>query len=77
MVAQDDSWPEGGYGREMQLAIKAKMWLGFESERTFFFPFLKIFIVMDFVIHWNETAMDLCVCPIPIPPPTSLSTRSL
>ena len=51
MVAQDDSWPEGGYGREMQLAIKVKMWLGFESERTFFFPFLKIFIVMDFVIH--------------------------
>ena len=35
------------------------------------------FIVMDFVIHWNETAMGLHVLPIPIPPPTSLSTRSL
>ena len=34
---------------------------------TFFF-----FIVVDFVIHWNETAMGLHVFPIPIPPPTSL-----
>ena len=25
---------------------------------------------MDFVIHWNETAMGLHVFPIPIPPPT-------
>ena len=33
--------------------------------------------VVDFVIHWNETAMGLHVFPIPIPPPTSLSTRSL
>ena len=30
-----------------------------------------------FVIHWHESAMDLHVFPIPIPPPTSLSTRSL
>ena len=35
------------------------------------------FIVVDFVIHWNETAMGSHVFPIPIPPPTSLSTRSL
>ena len=35
------------------------------------------FIVVDFVIHWNETAMGLHVFPIPIPPPTSLSTWSL
>ena len=40
----------------------------------FYFYF---FIVVDFVIHWNETAMGLHVFPIPIPPPTSLSTRSL
>ena len=33
--------------------------------------------VVDFVIYWNETAMGLHVFPIPIPPPTSLSTRSL
>ena len=33
--------------------------------------------VVDFVIHLNETAMGLHVFPIPIPPPTSLSTRSL
>ena len=39
----------------------------------FFFFFL---FVVDFVIHWNETAMGLHVFPIPIPPPTSLSTRS-
>ena len=32
---------------------------------------------MVFVIHWHESAMDLHVFPIPIPPPTSLSTRSL
>ena len=32
---------------------------------------------MVFVIHWHELAMDLHVFPIPIPPPTSLSTRSL
>ena len=32
---------------------------------------------MGFVIHWNESAMDLHVFPIPIPPPTSHSTRSL
>ena len=34
------------------------------------------FFVVNFVIHWNETAMGLHVFPIPIPPPTSLSTRS-
>ena len=32
---------------------------------------------MGFVIHWHESAMDLHVFSIPIPPPTSLSTRSL
>ena len=45
----------------------------------FFFFFLNLFIylfVVNFVIHWNETAMGLHVFPIPIPPPTSLSTRS-
>ena len=36
-----------------------------------------LFIVVVFVIHWHESAMDLHVFPIPIPPPTSLSTRSL
>ena len=40
----------------------------------FFFFFL---FVVNFVIHWNETARDLHVFPIPIPPPTSLSTHSL
>ena len=42
----------------------------------FFFVIFFLFVV-DFVIKWNETAMGLHVFPIPIPPPTSLSTRSL
>ena len=40
-----------------------------------FYLFIYLFVV-NFVIHWNETAMGLHVFPIPIPPPTSLSTRS-
>ena len=32
---------------------------------------------MNFVIHWNEKALGSHVFPIPIPPPTSLPTRSL
>ena len=32
---------------------------------------------MGFVIHWHESAMELHVFPIPIPPPTSLATWSL
>ena len=42
-----------------------------------FFFFFFFLLVVNFVIHWNETAMGLHVFPIPIPPPTSLSTRSL
>ena len=42
-----------------------------------FYYILFYFIVVGFVIHWNESAMGLHVFPIPIPPPTSLSTRSL
>ena len=45
------------------------------SEISFFSFFFFLFVV-NFVIHWNETAMGLHVFPIPIPPPTSLSTRS-
>ena len=32
---------------------------------------------MGFVIHWHESAMDLHVFPLPIPPPTSPSTWSI
>ena len=41
-----------------------------------YYSALFFFFVVNFVIHWNETAMGLHVFPIPIPPPTSLSTRS-
>ena len=53
---------------------------------TFFFFFSFIFIswrlitlqyCSGFVIHWHESAMDLHVFPIPILPPTSLSTQPL
>ena len=50
----------------------------------FFFSFIFIswrlitlHSVVVFVIHWHESAMELHVFSIPIPPPTSLSTRSL
>ena len=53
----------------------------------FFFFFFHLFllvggwllynIVVHFVIHWHESAMDLHVSPVPIPPPISLSTQSL
>ena len=41
------------------------------------FIYLFFLFVVDFVIHLNETAMGLHVFPIPIPPPTSLTNRSL
>ena len=45
------------------------IWYTFRSSglswHCFFFFFL---FVVDFVIHWNETAMGLHVFPIPIPP---------
>ena len=46
------------------------------TKTQFYFLFI-FFIVVGFVIDWNQSAMDLHVFPIPIPPPTSLSTRSL
>ena len=46
------------------------------SSFLFFIFFIFLFVV-DFVIDWNETAMGLHVFPIPIPSPTTLSTRSL
>ena len=65
--------------------VNSRVILAKKKNYHFFFDF-KIFIlfiylfflfVVDFVIHWNETAMGLHVFPIPITPPTSLSTRSL
>ena len=46
---------------------------------TFFFLSWRLIhnISVGFVIHWHESTMELHVFPIPIPPPTSLSTWSL
>ena len=56
-------------------------WFVTDSSEAFIYffvcLFLFFFIIVGFVIHWNESAMDLHVFPIPIPPPTSLSTQSL
>ena len=52
-------------------ALKKQQLQGYSDPSFFFFLF-----VVNFVIHWNETAMGLHVFPIPISPPTSLSTRS-
>ena len=60
-----------------KIRISGLLWK-FLSILFFFFNFIYLFLfVVDFVIHWNETAMGLHVFPILIPPPTSLSTRSL
>ena len=48
----------------------------FLFDQCFLFIYLFIFFLVNFVIHWNETAMGLHVFPIQIPPHTSLSTRS-
>ena len=42
----------------------------------YFYLFIYFLFVVNFVVHWNETAMGLHVFPILIPPPTSLSTHS-
>ena len=59
-------------GESLMLKSLQPYILFFFLSSFFFFLF-----VVDFVIHWNETAMGLHVFPIPIPPPTSLSTPSL
>ena len=64
-----------------EVRLHGSFFFFFFHDFTFFFffslkyPFIFIFIflfVVNFVIHWNETAMCLHVFPIPIPPPTSL-----
>ena len=46
------------------------------SSKTTVLP-LFFLIVVVFVIHWHESPLNIHVFPIPISPPTSLSTRSL
>ena len=55
--------------------------MGILGQVTLFSPFIYFFLIIylflvNFVIHWNETAMGLHVFPIPIPPPTTRTTRS-
>ena len=52
------------YSRSIQLNLDQLSW---RVKVSFFF-----FIVVDFVIHWNETAMGLHVSPSqsPLPPPS-------
>ena len=64
---------EKGTASECKMEIQKSLQL---PDKTHFF-FFNFFIVVGFVIYGNESAMGLHVFPIPIPPPTSLSTRSL
>ena len=66
----------------IELSIR---WLFFFFFLVFFFfhlflsvgGYLLHNIAVGFAIRWHESAMELHVFPIPIPPPTSLSTRFL
>ena len=66
------------------MILDKSIYLGICFIYLFFCPFIFISwrlitlpYVVVFVIHWHESAMDLHVFPILIPPHTSLSTRSL
>ena len=59
-------------------------WISSEGLSLLFFSFtfiswrlITLHIIMGFVIHWQESAMDLHVFPILTPPPTSLLIPSL
>ena len=70
--------PVCGLFSRVQLSVALWTVAHFSVSDFFLIIFFFIFYtVADFVIHWNETAMGLHVFPILIPPPTSLSTRSL
>ena len=58
------------------LSVYTQEWVCWVIWQFYFQLFFFFIIVVGFVIHWNESAMGLHVFPIPIPPPTSLSTRS-
>ena len=63
------NYPRAGESANVQAAEKVPV----RGPEAFFF----FFFVVNFVIHWTEKAMGSHVFPIPIPPPTSLPTRSL
>ena len=67
---QEESWPCPPVRQCSHSALRLRKLETF----LFFIIIIIFFIVVDFVIHWNETAMGLYVFPNPIPPPTSLST---
>ena len=67
------SWPSKFTIFE-ELLLFIYLFIFFVGAFSFFLFFL---FVVNFVIHWNEKALGSHVFPIPIPPPTSLPTRSL
>ena len=57
--------------------VAAGTWVIFSSYDRDALSFFFFLFVVNFVIHWNKTAMGLHVFPIPIPPPTSPSVASI
>ena len=68
------------HGGCLRIQLSRYQWIFFLSFFLFFFISWRLItynIVVVFFIPRHESAMDTHVFPIPIPPPTSLSTRSL
>ena len=55
-------------GLNMEICIQLSLPNRFCLQSFFFYFFFSFLFVVNFVIHWNETAMGLHVFPIPIPP---------
>ena len=80
IARKGSNWPDldqssvvTGAGGRVIMFIYLFLFLFFLIRIIFYF----IYIVVGFVIHWHESAMDIHVFPIPIHPPTSPSTWSL
>ena len=74
---------ERGFKKNLCLDLSPRINCGMKHCLFFFFSFIFISwrlitlqYCMVFAIHWHESAMDLHVFLIPIPPPTSFSIPS-
>ena len=76
MFQQRYRQPSKCWGRQRWWSGVGSNLHGFGIE-WFFCLFVFFLFVVNYVIHWNEKALSSHVFPIPIPPPTSLPTRSL